>query len=236
MEGKNAQEVSNPRLPKFLTTVTAFSKTIAIILFITLPFLGFYLGMKYNQQLAKACVGSQIQNNVPAPIITPTSSGAGTENIKFIKLSDTCDDVPQGGIDITLKRAYLIPSFADFPKSKTDEINNANFELKPTGLLAVEGEARNITTDFGKDLYSTEFLRLRRGTEDYSPVTYGPTILPPQANGIVYAYFPISSGENSFTLMYCNFTDHPSLLNVNFNVENVETLTGSYSINKGFIQ
>jgi hypothetical protein len=36
---------------KTFTTVTKFSKTLAFVLFITLPFLGFYLGYEYNQGL-----------------------------------------------------------------------------------------------------------------------------------------------------------------------------------------
>jgi hypothetical protein len=36
-------------LPRQLTTVTPLSKTIAVLLFIFLPFVGFYLGMKYQQ-------------------------------------------------------------------------------------------------------------------------------------------------------------------------------------------
>ena len=35
-------------LPKSLTTVTPFSKTLAAVLFITLPFAGFWLGMEYE--------------------------------------------------------------------------------------------------------------------------------------------------------------------------------------------
>ena len=36
-------------LPKSWTTVTTLSKTIALILFIALPFLGFYFGMQYQK-------------------------------------------------------------------------------------------------------------------------------------------------------------------------------------------
>jgi len=38
-----------PKLPKELTTVTHFSKTIALLLVIALPFLGFYVGTKYRE-------------------------------------------------------------------------------------------------------------------------------------------------------------------------------------------
>ncbi len=39
------------KLPKSLTTVTRVSKTIALIMFIALPFIGFYVGMRYQQEL-----------------------------------------------------------------------------------------------------------------------------------------------------------------------------------------
>jgi len=39
----------NPTLHKYLFTVTTFSKFLAMFLFILLPFVGFYLGMKYQQ-------------------------------------------------------------------------------------------------------------------------------------------------------------------------------------------
>lgn len=37
------------RLPKSLTTVTTLSKIIALILFISMPFIGFYLGRNYQK-------------------------------------------------------------------------------------------------------------------------------------------------------------------------------------------
>lgn len=39
------------KLPKELTTITAFSKVVALILFITLPFGGFYLGRQYQKSI-----------------------------------------------------------------------------------------------------------------------------------------------------------------------------------------
>lgn len=44
----------NRKLPKYLTTVTPLSKTIALILFILLPFLGFYFGRIYQQAIDAA--------------------------------------------------------------------------------------------------------------------------------------------------------------------------------------
>lgn len=39
------------KIPKYWTTVTTFSKTIALILFIALPFIGFWFGLSYQQIL-----------------------------------------------------------------------------------------------------------------------------------------------------------------------------------------
>lgn len=39
------------KLPSSLTTVTPLSKFLALVLFITLPFLGFFIGMQYQQQM-----------------------------------------------------------------------------------------------------------------------------------------------------------------------------------------
>ena len=43
-------------LPKSLTTVTTFSRRLALILFILLPVLGFYLGTQYEKDLAPQAV------------------------------------------------------------------------------------------------------------------------------------------------------------------------------------
>lgn len=69
-------EQSKPKLPKSLTTVTTFSKILAMILFITLPFLGFYLGMRYNE-------GIQVKTNSNNPTVTTRpSSKACTQEAK----------------------------------------------------------------------------------------------------------------------------------------------------------
>jgi len=46
------------KLSKKYNTVTTLSKTIALILFISLPFIGFYLGMQYQKGLDQPLVNS----------------------------------------------------------------------------------------------------------------------------------------------------------------------------------
>jgi eight-cysteine-cluster-containing protein len=74
------EQTFNPRpknhaLPKSLTTVTTFSKILALFLFISLPFLGFYLGFKYNSLLNQASQTPQVVIQKPLPTsVTPSLS------------------------------------------------------------------------------------------------------------------------------------------------------------------
>jgi len=58
-------------LPKSLTTATTFSKTIALFLFIHLPFAGFYLGYKYREgtSLSTPIIQTNLSSN-PTPTLT----------------------------------------------------------------------------------------------------------------------------------------------------------------------
>lgn len=51
------------RLSKVLTTVTPLSRMLALLLFIALPFVGFYAGTQYQARL--------MQNEYPTPTPTP---------------------------------------------------------------------------------------------------------------------------------------------------------------------
>ena len=228
MEEKIRQ--SNPTLHRYLFTVTTFSKILAMILFISLPFLGFYLGMQYQKQVVVSTpIASEVQKNtnllsIPAKI---------TEKINYLPLNAICDNGPIKGLTITLNKAYLLSSFADLPGYKLQEIQQSGIETN--GLLVLEANVRNLQTSGStQGIYGSDILRLRRGLKDYSPIIYGATMVAPQENNVIYTYFPVSKDETNFKIMYCNFADHPSVINLDFNSNNTETLTGNYSINKGF--
>lgn len=60
-------------LPKYLTTVTTFSKILAMILFILLPIVGFELGKSYQKNLTVAPIVQQLGlNDIISPIPTDT--------------------------------------------------------------------------------------------------------------------------------------------------------------------
>src|SRR5271166_2512755 len=62
-------------LPKSLTTVTTLSKILAMALFIIFPFVGFYLGMKYQEKITPKTeyVSNNIEPMQDASTVLPTS-------------------------------------------------------------------------------------------------------------------------------------------------------------------
>jgi len=66
-------------LPKSLTTVTTFSKILALVLFITLPIFGFWLGMEYQKITEPVTSPIDISSE---PVSTPTPTVDETANWK----------------------------------------------------------------------------------------------------------------------------------------------------------
>lgn len=73
MDNINTAPEKTQRLPKLLTTVTPFSKILAMILFIIFPIIGFWLGYKYNQSVnVRTASIETIQQKNPNITLTPT--------------------------------------------------------------------------------------------------------------------------------------------------------------------
>jgi hypothetical protein len=89
MEEKIKQ--ANPTLHRYLFTVTTFSKLLAMILFIVLPFVGFYLGMQYQNKLTTGPTPQEVQNALSNSgskgFPSPTQTPAITHSAKFTPLA-----------------------------------------------------------------------------------------------------------------------------------------------------
>jgi len=70
------EPVAKKQLPQWLTTVTPFSKALAMFLFIILPFLGFFLGINYQQKLTvnPPVVSKVIPTVIPVPTLSTQTS------------------------------------------------------------------------------------------------------------------------------------------------------------------
>src|SRR3990172_6218207 len=61
------QKTQTSKLPKFLTTITPFSKSLALIIFITFPIIGFYLGLNTNSKQLIDTLSSSVNSPTPVP-------------------------------------------------------------------------------------------------------------------------------------------------------------------------
>lgn len=104
------------KLPKLLTTVTPFSKALAMFLFIIFPIIGFYLGMQYSHRL-----------NAPS-LPTPTPSFNIQRNI--IKISEIGIQIPATSDIVDLD--YVI-------KNGTDQTANDKLAFLSTKSLEEVG-------------------------------------------------------------------------------------------------
>lgn len=115
-------------LPKVLTTITPLSKTIALILFFSLPAAGFFLGMRYQQQMggtllppqqgctleAKLCPdGSAVGRSGPncefAPC--PSLSGSIIPNTKNELFLETNINAPTSDRREAIRTRYVAVNF-----------------------------------------------------------------------------------------------------------------------------
>jgi hypothetical protein len=78
------------KLPKSLTTVTGFSKTLALLLFMILPLVGFNLGIQYQKKLSPQTATI----NEPAASHTLRPTGTPAAIITPVALSPTCRPRP----------------------------------------------------------------------------------------------------------------------------------------------
>lgn len=83
-------------LPKELTTVTTVSKTLALIMFIALPVIGFLYGQKYQSIIDNANVPSQTPQVtlVPTDSQFPVASACSSSTGKVVTITVPPDFVP----------------------------------------------------------------------------------------------------------------------------------------------
>lgn len=90
-------------LPKSLTTVTTFSKLLAMFLFILFPFVGFYAGMEYQEKLTTQPIIHNNPTESPTPQISQATPSCrprpacldATPRCMIPETSDMCPPSPK---------------------------------------------------------------------------------------------------------------------------------------------
>jgi hypothetical protein len=135
-------KVNNPTLHRYLFTVTTFSKLLAMALFVILPFLGFYLGYKYHQQLtASTPVITEVNKTIiPNPTSNPSNSNItnkpsamhtptpiDTSNWKTFKNSKFSINYPP---------TWYVNNYSDTFETNTVEISNV--KNSPSAITGID--------------------------------------------------------------------------------------------------
>lgn len=135
-------------LPKSLTTVTTFSKAIALFLFILLPFAGFYAGYKYR---AGTYVAIPIVQNNPTPIPSPYPTSAG-------QIIDT--STWKTYTDTALGFSFKYPEKLTLKENNTnivlDNYKEIDYNPKESPFRGNEVENISITIIISKDLIDSK--------------------------------------------------------------------------------
>lgn len=145
-------------LPKSLTTVTTFSKILAMILFLLLPFAGFYLGYQYRKGAYVASpIAQQTQTLIltPAPSQTLINSDNSTTNWKTLSTEYHNADPniappPQiFSVNFSFKHP---PNYRIISNSIATNDSNLGENLHPNtpGAIAAMGLATKISTPDGQ--------------------------------------------------------------------------------------
>ena len=142
MEENLAQKES--KLHKYLFTVTSFSKFLAMLLFIVLPFVGFYLGMKYQ-----ALTNQPINDNTSLDNITSSSSNTVAAKITGKPSKYAYPTFPpiqtKTFVSKDLGISFMYPVGGDTYPS------NFNLEVKVVGTKILLGNEINSIQVFKKD-------------------------------------------------------------------------------------
>jgi len=111
------------KLPLFLTTVTPIFKAIAILLFVLLPFIGFYLGFAYRSSM----VGDE--QVLREPVITYQNPTAVPTTVPTLPPVDRRDCI-QGEVNNAITEKYFSgKSFANFNMSGENGVLKSDFSL-----------------------------------------------------------------------------------------------------------
>ncbi|MEK7168537.1 MAG: hypothetical protein AAB532_02275 [Patescibacteria group bacterium] len=126
----------NPKLHKYLFTVTTLSKLLAITLFILLPFIGFYLGMNYQKFIDTQFYYIE-ELAQPKLTITPTGSSP-TSIIEKLNITSTQTKL--------LKSEDLYSISLPQGWKKVKETSESPYGSKPKNYLNIRYE--NLDGDF----------------------------------------------------------------------------------------
>jgi hypothetical protein len=220
-------------LPKWATTVTPLSKTLAMVIFVTFPIIAFFLGVKYeklNYQTKKELNQAN----------TKTIDNSGSERNRLIQVGIHPDPVSikilnlnalwnEDNFSFHAIKAYLTPDIADLGSSRN------NNSIKNKSFFIVQTEVRNISTKTNgrMQVQADNYFRIRKDGKDMTPLTGNVIFLNSQEDGTLYAVFPVDIQETTFKLLLGSIA-RPRVMDLDFKSNETLQLIGVFLFKDGF--
>ncbi len=217
------------QLPKSFTTVTTFSKILAIVLFVSFPFIGFYLGTKYQAALndTKDTVNNESlqKTTLVSPTVVQKESGVNPNPVLVKELAVTAQ-WQDNNIYYSLDKIYLTPEIADVG----DYRNNFN---NITWIVAHLNIRDRRTAGDRRIVPLVNYLRIRNLKQDLSPIENN-LYMSPQENASVFVVFPVSNKWIKPTLIV-GLLKQPKTIMLNFDSNQAKSLNGVFLLKQGFL-
>lgn len=141
------------KFPKELTTITPTSKILAAILFISLPFIGFFLGIRYQQTISPPSIITNYSTPTPDETanisqgamgkieIAPTCAGPGSPPGRP---EEICSKPFEGTVIVKKKNTKKeITRFTTNSEGKfTIELSEGSYTLEPITTVGLPGPTK----------------------------------------------------------------------------------------------
>ncbi|MBI2049582.1 hypothetical protein HYT32_01625 [Candidatus Roizmanbacteria bacterium] len=146
-------------LIKFLTTVTSFSKILAAVLFIALPFAGFYLGIKYEAQFTQYLEGRTTLDRYNLKPTPSKTQDASTANWKTYTNSTYGYTVKIPGHWTVSERNFIGNINKIFVSPPSNEAPNRSSSISFFVIKASEYQTYNLSTEISTQAQFTAWLK-----------------------------------------------------------------------------
>lgn len=210
------------QLPKSFTTVTTFSKVIALTLFVLLPFIGFYLGFKYNQSVFVCNPVNKMIVSIPRSTIIPTPY----EPTSSPTISSTKSNDLKTYISNRFKFKFSYPSFLVVDtryENSYPDLGGINLMSKGNMSAAIRGTGTADGNYIGfwahsnpKELPLLEWMKENNSNSNYNDqeltkinvgeeIGYKYTV---EGMGGVFQQITVSHGDYIFTISTTGYEDY----------------------------
>jgi len=149
-------------LPKWATTVTPFSKTLALIIFTTFPIISFILGMQYQKLLTQTYLINNTSKSVQQTSYLSPSKNVVAYKITITNIKKPINDYLELVLSsLLLKEKFTKENFKIFTNDYQIVFNNdkkANWYVNKPLFILITGDSNKLETN---KIYESDFFSVK---------------------------------------------------------------------------